>query len=144
MEGWGKDKIGDVIAKSSYPDKIIQLGYVKDNLLAYFYSNAEFIILPSLYEGFGLPIVEAQSFGKPVITSDNSSMREIIGEGGILIDPLSEDSIKKGIINFLNKKNINYFSEKAKNNANKFLLKDSAKIIWREIKFLYERNNNLK
>ena len=53
------------------------------------YEECDFLLLPSFYEGFGLPIIEAMSFGKPVITSNTSSMPEVAGQGAILVDPAS-------------------------------------------------------
>ena len=59
--------------------------FVKYRLIA----NAEFLVLPSLYEGFGIPALEAMSLGKPVLASRSSSFPEVVGEGGILFDPFS-------------------------------------------------------
>lgn len=55
--------------------------------------NSEAFLFPSLYEGFGLPVIEAQSVGVPVITSNTSSLPEVAGEGALLVDPLSSESI---------------------------------------------------
>jgi glycosyltransferase involved in cell wall biosynthesis len=71
-------------------NKIITLGYIEDNDLAALYSGAEFFIYTSLYEGFGLPVLEAMQCGCPVITSNNSSLPEVIGDTGIMVDPYSE------------------------------------------------------
>ena len=61
-------------------------------------SLAEFFVYPSLYEGFGLPILEAMACGTPVITSDISSMPEVAGGAAILVDPLSTESISNAIM----------------------------------------------
>jgi glycosyltransferase involved in cell wall biosynthesis len=74
-------------------DDIIFTGYVKDDDAYTLYSNALAYCLPSLYEGFGLPILEAMKCGCPVITSDFSSTAEVAGSAGVLVDPLSEDAI---------------------------------------------------
>ena len=63
------------------------LGYVPRGDLPALYSGATALVYPSLLEGFGLPIVEAMACGAPVITSDNSSMREVAGEAAVLVDP---------------------------------------------------------
>ena len=52
---------------------------------------------PSLYEGFGLPILEAFSYGTPVVTSNNSGMQEVAGNAAELVDPESEESIRAGL-----------------------------------------------
>ena len=68
-------------------------GYVDDEDMELLYSGAEMYILPSLYEGFGMPILEAMSCGCPVICSNTSSMPEVIGDCGILIDPTNEQDL---------------------------------------------------
>ena len=69
-----------------YKDKIIRAGYIDDNDLAALYSGAEFFVYTSQYEGFGLPPLEAMQCGCPVITSNNSSLPEVVGDTGIMID----------------------------------------------------------
>lgn len=69
-----------------YKDKIIRAGYVDDEDLAALYSGAEFFVYTSQYEGFGLPPLEAMQCGCPVITSNNSSLPEVVGDAGIMID----------------------------------------------------------
>lgn len=69
-----------------YQDKILKIGYVDDDDLAPLYSGAEWFTYTSQYEGFGLPPLEAMSCGCPVITSNNSSLPEVIGDAGIMID----------------------------------------------------------
>ena len=69
-----------------YKDKIIRAGYVDDEDLAPLYSGAEWFVYTSEYEGFGLPPLEAMACGTPVITSNNSSIPEVVGDAGIMID----------------------------------------------------------
>lgn len=69
-----------------YKDKIIRAGYVADEDLAALYSGAEFFVYTSQYEGFGMPPLEAMKCGCPVITSNNSSLPEVVGDAGIMID----------------------------------------------------------
>ena len=70
---------------NEYKDKILILGYVDDKDLAPLYSGALFFVYTSQYEGFGLPPLEAMSCGSAVITSDNSSLPEVVGDAGIMI-----------------------------------------------------------
>jgi len=67
-----------------------------DDLVA-LYSGCRVFVYPSLYEGFGLPILEAMACGAPVITSNNSSMAEIAKDAAILVDPRSESQLKRAI-----------------------------------------------
>lgn len=76
---------------------VIFTGYVFLDDLPYLYSGAEFFIYPSLYEGFGLPPLEAMSCGCPVITSNTSSLPEVVGDAGILIDPYNVDEIAENM-----------------------------------------------
>ena len=69
-----------------YKDKIIRAGYIDDRDLAALYSGAEFFVYTSQYEGFGLPPLEAMKCGCPVITSNNSSLPEVVGDAGQMID----------------------------------------------------------
>ena len=69
-----------------YKDKIIRAGYVMDEDLAALYSGATFFVYTSQYEGFGLPPLEAMKCGTPVITSNNSSLPEVVGDNAIMID----------------------------------------------------------
>jgi glycosyltransferase involved in cell wall biosynthesis len=89
----GKPHKSFVMPAGAHRDDIIFTGYVKDDDAYTLYSNALAYCLPSLYEGFGLPILEAMKCGCPVITSDFSSTAEVVGDAGLLVDPLSVDAI---------------------------------------------------
>ena len=69
------------------------LGYLPDDTLAILYRLASLFVFPSLYEGFGLPPLEAMAAGTPVITSNVSSLPEVVGDAAILIDPYEPDEI---------------------------------------------------
>ncbi|MCX8082788.1 MAG: glycosyltransferase family 4 protein [bacterium] len=81
----------------SIREDIIFLGYIPHTELPYLYSSAEFFIYPSLYEGFGLPPLEAMSCGCPVITSNTSSLPEVVGDAGIFIDPYNVDEMAENM-----------------------------------------------
>lgn len=72
-------------------------GYIPEEDLINLYAGCRVFVYPSLYEGFGLPILEAMSCGAPVITSNNSSMAEIAKDAAILVDPRNENQIKRAI-----------------------------------------------
>ena len=69
-------------------------GYVSDQALATLYSSAHVLVYPSLYEGFGLPPLEAMASGTPVIASARASLPEVVGDTGVLIDPASVDDLR--------------------------------------------------
>ena len=73
--------------------KIVLTGYIKDENLAAWYTNAMMFVYPSLYEGFGLPVLEAMKCGCPVITSNVSSLPEVIGDAGIKVNPICDEEM---------------------------------------------------
>lgn len=94
-EGWDEtDKESSAFKKNKH---LRFLGRVSDYELSVLYAEAEVFVYPSLYEGFGLPILEAFYHGTPVVTSNLSAMPEVAGNAAELVDPQSVDSITKGI-----------------------------------------------
>src|SRR5690606_32858313 len=75
----------------------ILTGYVRDDDLAALYTGARALVFPSLYEGFGLPALEAMACGTPVIASMTSSLPEVMGDAGVLVDPERTEDIARGI-----------------------------------------------
>ncbi len=73
--------------------RVMHLGYVDDNVLPLIYNAAEVFLYPSLYEGFGLPVLEAMACGTPVIASRNSALRELFSDSALLIDPHSVEAM---------------------------------------------------
>jgi len=78
-------------------EEIIYTGYLSDEELAFFYSHADLFIYPSLYEGFGIPPLEAMSYGCPTIVSNISSLKEVCGEASIFVNPNNIESIASAI-----------------------------------------------
>lgn len=91
MEGWRVDPILRALEASKRRDRVRRLHYVTDTQLAVLYSRAEALLFPSLYEGYGLPPVEAMRQGCPVVSSDGGSLPEVVGEGGAVL-PLDVDA----------------------------------------------------
>lgn len=92
-------------ARQIYPkfgQRIILTGYVSDNDLVSLYSGATAFIFPSLYEGFGMPLLEAMQSGVPVISSNATSLPEVAGDAAILIHPKDKDALCQAMINIIN------------------------------------------
>lgn len=85
------------IARLGLAEAVIQPGYVPFDMLAPLYSAARMFLLPSLWEGFGIPVVEAMACGAPVLTSSVTCLPEIAGDAAVIVDPHSTDSIAEGI-----------------------------------------------
>ncbi len=81
--------------------KVRQIGYISNHDIITLYNLADLYAYPSLHEGFGLPILEAQACGCPVITSDKTSCPEVAGYGARIIDPYSEDELSGGLVKIL-------------------------------------------
>ena len=97
--GWKYESIfSELTAKEGLRDRIIITGYVANEDLAALYSNALFFVFPSLYEGFGLPPLEAMQCGVPVITSNTSSLPEVVGNAGITVDPQDGDALGQAML----------------------------------------------
>ncbi|MHB1414818.1 MAG: glycosyltransferase family 4 protein, partial [Chloroflexota bacterium] len=82
-------------------DRLLLTDYVSDDTLAALYSGADSFLFPSLYEGFGLPVLEALRCGVPVVTSNLSSLPEVAGDAAVLVDPYSSHKIADGLATVL-------------------------------------------
>jgi glycosyltransferase involved in cell wall biosynthesis len=91
--GWDSGEVLEAVARLSLGSDFIDLGPTPVDELPYLYCGAEALVYASLWEGFGMPIVEAMSCGTPVITSNISSMPEVAGGAALLVDPYRSDEI---------------------------------------------------
>lgn len=123
--GWLQEPILERIRASQYSSRIIRKGAVAQEELVQLYQGAEVFVLPSLYEGFGMPILEAMASGCPVVTSNVSSMPEVAGDAAVLIDPLSVESIAAGIVEA--RQRAGELREKGLARARKFSWEDTAR-----------------
>lgn len=96
-KAWVKDKFEDYV-EENLKGRVKRLGFVSEDELVDLYNLADGYVFPSLYEGFGLPILEAQRCGCPVLTSNVTSCPEVAGDSAIIVDPYSVDDIAKGIL----------------------------------------------
>jgi len=101
--------------------QIILPGFIDEQDMAPLYSDALAFIYPSLYEGFGLPLLEAMQCGTPVITSNTSSMPEVVGDAGITIDPVDVDSLAEKMLDIYSRPElVKILSEKSRKQASLF------------------------
>ena len=99
-QGWKFDRVMKLIeARPALRTRIVLTGFVHDDDLPALYSGAVGFVYPSLYEGFGLPPLEAMQCGVPVITSNISSLPEVVGDAGIMVAPCDLDAIAQAMLN---------------------------------------------
>lgn len=96
-QGWMYEEILEAPEKLGIKDKVIFTGFAPSEDLPYLISGAKAYVLPSLWEGFGIPIIESLACEVPAIVSNVSSLPEVVGDAGLLIDPKSLDQIEHAI-----------------------------------------------
>lgn len=128
QRGWKWEPIFKEIDALDLRSRVQWTGYVSDSDRVIFYNAADFMVFPSWYEGFGMPLLEAMQCGCPVITSRTSAMPEVVGETGILIDPCRPEDLKRAMLSLIHQPEL---AEKMKRagleQAKKFSWEDSAR-----------------
>ena len=100
-KGWWYEDIFRTVQEMELADRVIFPGYVNDDDLPALYSGADLFVLPSLYEGFGLPVLEAMACGTPVVASNVSSLPEIVGDAGLLANPTDPADLARAMTRVL-------------------------------------------
>lgn len=100
-KGWLEDEMYETIRDLNMGDYVRLVGYVSDNDLPYLYNASTCVVFPSLYEGFGFPVLEAMACGIPVVTSNTSSLPEIAGDAALLVDPYNVEELTTAIVRTL-------------------------------------------
>ena len=95
--GWYEEEIFACVERLELKERVIFPGYVPGAALPLWYNAATVFAYPSLYEGFGMPVTEAQASGVPTLTSDRSSLPEAAGDAALLVDPFDVDAIADGL-----------------------------------------------
>lgn len=127
-KNWLSQPLFAEIEKLGLKDSVIFTGPVSEAEKVALLANACLFIFPSLYEGFGLPILEAMAAGTPVITSNNSALPEVVGEAGILVNPLDQSKINLAVENIItNQQLAQDLISRGKVQASKFSWERSAK-----------------
>jgi glycosyltransferase involved in cell wall biosynthesis len=95
--GWKNQSFYDEVRKLGIEDRLVFTGYVPEDDLPTLYQGAEVFVYPSVYEGFGLPVLEAMASGTPVITSNTTSLPEVAGDAALLVEPTNVAQILKAM-----------------------------------------------
>ncbi len=139
-EGWKYQEIFDTLDRLDLKKDVIFTGYVPDDDLVKLYNVADIFVYPSLYEGFGLPPLEAMACGCPVITSNTSSLPEVVGDAGIMVDPLDTNSLYREMDEILSDDNLkNMLMKKSLQRAQMFNWRRTAKETWDIYEEIYKR-----
>ncbi|MBT9150339.1 MAG: D-inositol 3-phosphate glycosyltransferase [candidate division WS2 bacterium] len=141
IPNWKQTKFYDIVQESNFKKDVMFTDFVSEDDMILLYNGASMFLYPSLYEGFGMPVLEAMACGVPVITSNITSMPEIAGDAAILINPRNPEELKNSILTLLNDKKLrNDLRERGFRQAKKFSWKKMAK----ETLEIYEslRNEN--
>lgn len=127
-KGWKYGEIESTIKKYGLEKEVIFPGYLKDADLKKMYKLAKVFVFPSLYEGFGIPPLEAMASGCPVISSNRASMPEVIGDAGLLIDPTNAYKLADAVSGLLENENVrNMMVERGYRQAEKFKWENGAR-----------------
>jgi glycosyltransferase involved in cell wall biosynthesis len=126
--GWNSSELRQEISSLKARNNILLPGYLSNGELAHLYAGATALVFPSVYEGFGLPIIEAQSFGTPVITSTVSCMPEVAGTGAMLVDPTDPQAISVAMLSIIEDASLaTRLRQAGKTNADKYSWEETAK-----------------
>lgn len=126
--GWMYDEVLKQIEKLNLTEKVFLPGYFDQEDLPMVYNLSDLFVYPTLYEGFGLPVLEAMACGIPVITTDISSIPEIIGEAGLLVPPDEVETLFRGMKKVLSDEDLRLeMARRGTDQAAKFTWERTAK-----------------
>ncbi len=132
--GWDYDAVLAEVERLGLRDRVIFTGFVDDADLPALYRAAVAFAYPSLYEGFGLPVLEAMACGLPVLAGNTSSLPEVVGpdgEAGLLVDPLDVEAIADGLARLLDDTSLQaYLARNAIARAGAFTWAQAAELTW--------------
>jgi len=134
--GWQAEEILAEARKPALKNRVLLPGFIADEDLPALFSAADLFAYPSLYEGFGLPVLEAMACGTPVVCSNNSSLPEVAGEAGLQVDPLDVQAITATMADVLVSNSLHEeMSAKGRKQAAKFTWRQAVK----DLMGLYQR-----
>jgi glycosyltransferase involved in cell wall biosynthesis len=96
--GWKTGEIVEMLQRPELKGRVVHVGFVRERAdIAAFYSAADVFVFPTLYEGFGLPVLEAMTCGCPVVTSNNTSIPEVAGDAALCVDAEDDAAIASAV-----------------------------------------------
>lgn len=138
---WQSGETGNLMQQLKHKDSISFLGYIDSQTLAKIVASAYALTYISLFEGFGIPMLEAMYCDVPSITSNCSSMPEVVGDAGLLCDPTSEESVCNKMVEMYQNSNLrNRLIEKGRNQRKKFSWDLTAERMWESLSTILAEN----
>ncbi len=132
--GWMAKEVVQTVNRLALQSCVRFLGYIPAVQLPSLYANAKLFVYPSLYEGFGIPILEAMEAGVPVVCSNRASMAEVAGDAAILVDPQNIEDLAGGILKGLKDEKLrNQLTERSRKRSLQFSWEQSARKFLQEI-----------
>ncbi|MFP5322140.1 MAG: glycosyltransferase family 4 protein [Acidimicrobiia bacterium] len=96
-DGWQVERLAEAVAAMAHPERFRRLGHVPHDQLGHLYAGARAFAYPSVYEGFGIPVLEAMAVDVPVVTTDVPAVREVAGDAALIVDPGDVDALAEAI-----------------------------------------------
>jgi len=126
--GWRTEEAQEELARSPVRDRILHLDYLPRAALTAVLRQAEALLMPSWLEGFGLPVVEAMACGVPVIAANTSSLPEVVGDAGLLVDPAKPEALAQAILKLASDPRLKIqLGEKGRQRAQLFQWQEAAR-----------------
>ena len=134
--GSGFEEVKDKIQELKLEKEVIITGWLENQKIPILLAGAEIFVMPSLFEGFGVPVIEAMAVGTPVVCSNLTSFPEVVAEAAILVNPNDPKNIAEGILNILNNQTLaDQLIQKGYQRAKEFTWPKSAELL---SKLIYE------
>ena len=128
---WKNEEFLELLERYKYKSEVVLSGYLAENELASLMASAYALVYPSLFEGFGVPVAEAMKCGVPVLTSQNSSMQEVAGEGALYFDPTDHVDIADKMMTIYKDEGLRkQLVEKGMKSAEKYSWERAADEFW--------------
>jgi glycosyltransferase involved in cell wall biosynthesis len=130
QQQWKASDVWRAVEEQGLHEGVVLTGFVSDDELRLLYNAATVFVYPSLYEGFGLPVLEAMACGAPVIASNTSSLPEIAGDAARLVDPRDTDELAWALVEVLSDSNLRAaMTQRGLANAKRYSWQDTARIV---------------
>lgn len=128
-KGWLFDEIFRTVKEENLENNVIFTDYITETEKWILYTNSICLILPSVYEGFGIPVIEAMKVGTPTISSNIEVLKEVVDKAGVFIDPNNISDLSNKLLNMCNEKYRSELSEKGRIRAKNFTWENTAKSV---------------